>query len=169
VPLRQAPFCEGLRWASAAKLHFTLRFLGNVPDAEREGIARACAECAAELPGFALTLAGAGAFPRASRASVLWVGVEDGAAELCALAERLNERLAQRGVAREVRAFVPHLTIARAKRPLRLTAAVESLRSIRAQGWIEEIELVKSRLGGAEATHEVLERFVLGGPDRSPG
>jgi 2'-5' RNA ligase len=94
---------------------------------------------------------------------VLWIGVDEGAARLCELAERLSARLAARGYASEERPFVPHLTIARTRRPRPLTAAIEALRELRASGRIQAIELVRSRLGGKEAGHEVLLRFELRG------
>src|SRR5688572_15398164 len=64
-----------------ANWHLTLRFLGST-DAERHRrIVDELARVAAPPP-VDLTLSALGAFPRAGRAKVLWIGVGEGADEL---------------------------------------------------------------------------------------
>jgi RNA 2',3'-cyclic 3'-phosphodiesterase len=152
----------GLRVLSPEKRHFTLRFLGQVPDNQQPAISRACAETAAESAPFELTLAAAGAFPRVSRGTVLWVGVAEGAAELVQLAQRLGVRLDALGYTPEQRPFVPHLTVARSRQPQQLSAAVEALASLRVTGSVQSIALIRSRLGGRESAYETLAQCRLG-------
>jgi RNA 2',3'-cyclic 3'-phosphodiesterase len=74
-----------------------------------------------------LGLGGAGAFPSASRASVLWIGLDDGYDALASLAgvvERATEPL---GFAPDLRPFHPHLTIARSSRAHALGSLVAAL------------------------------------------
>ncbi|HKP55930.1 MAG TPA: RNA 2',3'-cyclic phosphodiesterase [Polyangiales bacterium] len=157
-PLRDGP---NLRWLSPEKRHFTLRFLGQVPDSQRSAISQACAATAAESPAFDLVLAGAGAFPRKSRATVLWIGVSQGEAELVRLAAGLDAGLVALGFQPEGRPFVPHLTVARSRQPQQLTAAVDALASLRLSGCVRSIELIRSHLGGRESSYETLGSFVL--------
>jgi RNA 2',3'-cyclic 3'-phosphodiesterase len=161
--LKVLPQHAGLRLLRPEKRHFTLRFLGQVPDSQRAAICRACAETAAESAPFELMLAAAGAFPRASRGTVLWVGVGQGAGELVRLAQRLNARLDLLGYPPEQRPYVPHLTIARSRRPQQLTAAVEALATLRIPTRVGEIALIRSRLGGPESTYDTVDSFALSG------
>jgi 2'-5' RNA ligase len=163
APLGPLAEQAGLRLLRPEKRHFTLRFLGQVPDLQRAAIGRACAETAAESAPFELVLQGAGAFPRASRGTVLWIGVGQGAGQLTGLAERLDARLAALGHQPEQRPFVPHLTIARSRQPQQLTAAVDALATLRLPSSVGSIALVRSRLGGRESTYETLDSFTLDG------
>jgi RNA 2',3'-cyclic 3'-phosphodiesterase len=160
-PLRASPDLTELRWNEPEKLHFTLRFLGSQPLSAAGAIEAECAGTAARSAPFNLTLAGGGAFPSPRRASVLWIGATEGAPALCGLAEQLNPRLDALGFEREERAFTPHLTIARSKRPRSLVAPVSALAPLRIETAVRELLLVRSHLGRPSARYEVLERFVL--------
>ena len=95
--------------------HVTLRFVGPVEEVAYERWLGALDE--SDLPGpFSITLRGLGAFPRAARATVLWVGVESDPA-LDDLAHVVDAAADRAGLGREERPFVPHLTIARVRPP----------------------------------------------------
>ena len=64
-----------------ANWHLTLRFLGDA-DAGQHRLLVEALEKAPLGPRFPMVLGGLGAFPRARRAAVVWVGVVDGAAVL---------------------------------------------------------------------------------------
>lgn len=157
---RTLPGAQSLRFASRERLHLTLRFLGAVPEPEVDALRRACAEVAASNLAFPLTLAGAGAFSSVARASVVWIGASDGADSLCALAEAVSARIDSLGYAREPRAFTPHLTVARSKRPSAQRATVEALSRGSIQTPVRELVLMRSHLG-ANARYEALEHFGL--------
>lgn len=103
-----------LSWTKDEQLHFTLAFLGELPEEVLARVREAAAPCTA-LHGFGLTLAGAGAFPDPRRARVLWLGAGEGAPELEELASRLQRGLRSAGFALEERPFHAHLTVARVK------------------------------------------------------
>ena len=63
----------GARWLDADALHLTLRFIGEVDQAQAIDIDAALLRVAA--PAFAIDLVGAGHFASRGRARVLWVGV----------------------------------------------------------------------------------------------
>ena len=150
-----------MRWLSQQQLHITLRFIGSVPVDAVAGIRAACAGAALSCDGFELEVCGAGAFATARRASVLWLGLGSGAEPLCALAARVNAAFDSQGFAPELRAFRPHLTIARSKRPRSLLRTIESLGSLCVRSRVGEFVLVRSHLGSQGARYEVLERFAL--------
>jgi 2'-5' RNA ligase len=105
-----------VKWVEPANFHFTLRFVGEAPEAEP--IARAAEGAEEGLLPVTLALRGVGAFPNARRPRVIWAGLEHGGEALAALSCRLNDRLeAAVGLLPEPRGFVPHLTIGRVKVP----------------------------------------------------
>src|SRR6185436_12196011 len=74
---------------------------------------------------FDLSLGGTGAFPARGRERVLWLGVRElGPARLGALQGEVERTCVALGFAREERAWSPHLTLARAPREGRASAAV---------------------------------------------
>jgi RNA 2',3'-cyclic 3'-phosphodiesterase len=150
-----------LSWTRSEQLHFTLAFLGEQPDEIRA--ASAAVECR-EVHAFDLSLAGAGAFPNARRARVVWLGVSRGSAELEALASKLHASLRAARFELEERAFRAHLTVARVKpgadraasRALEIAPAGE-VASFR----VAAFHLVRSYLGAGGARHETLRTFPL--------
>ncbi|MEO7096722.1 MAG: RNA 2',3'-cyclic phosphodiesterase, partial [Polyangiales bacterium] len=106
----------GLAWEPPEKLHYTLKFLGDVAvdELHLEALTHA-AEVAAEVAPFELRPRSLGAFPDEGSPRVLWLGAGDGDAALVGLAAKLESFLAGYGYSRETRPYRPHLTLARAK------------------------------------------------------
>ena len=105
----------GARPVGPAPIHYTLAFLGDVPD-EGSGIAAALASVRFEA--FDIVVVGAGAFPSARRPRVVWVGSDDaGGRGLAGLAAAVAGALAPLGAAGgrsgDNRPFKPHATICR--------------------------------------------------------
>ena len=100
----------GARWQSAAQLHVTLRFVGDVD--------RHCADAlmlAMRRERFAaleVRLDGFGHFERRGRVDQLWAGLTP-RAPLAALHARLDRLCVAAGLEPEGRKFVPHITLAR--------------------------------------------------------
>lgn len=101
-----------VRWISGEALHVTLKFIGERPEAAVKQI-EASLESIHSEP-FQLRFSGTGFFPTAKAARVFWIGIE---AEdtLIHLARIIDQTLAKIGIAKEDRAFNPHLTLARAR------------------------------------------------------
>ncbi|MGH2398876.1 MAG: RNA 2',3'-cyclic phosphodiesterase [bacterium] len=106
-----------LRWVKPENLHFTLRFLGHISDAELNRVKRATHEAAEGVMSFSITLTGVGAFPNPRRPRVVWVGIDTGADSLQDLAARLDDSLSRQRFPKEPRSFHPHLTLARVDEP----------------------------------------------------
>jgi 2'-5' RNA ligase len=100
------------RWISADSLHVTLKFIGEKPETMVAQIEAALHSVQAEP--FQLRFAGTGFFPTPRSARVFWIGIEASDA-LSNLAKRIDQALAKIGIAKEDRAFSPHLTVARAR------------------------------------------------------
>lgn len=93
--------------------HFTLIFLGEITGQQAERVKEKLA--GVKFEPFPITYTGVGAFPKASNARVVWVGLDrDGSPKLSALAEQVVAKVAEAGFAPD-KPFSPHLTIFRAK------------------------------------------------------
>jgi 2'-5' RNA ligase len=155
---RVRPLAPQAKWVDVATLHVTLAFLGNV-DAERvPDYARALERAAAMNVAFELRFAGSGTLG-GHRGRVLWAGVAGRVDSLRALERTVVAALVPLGFEPEERAFVPHLTLARARDPRgepRFGSCTEAL--------------ANEDFGSMVVDHIVLDRSVLthGGPIHTP-
>jgi 2'-5' RNA ligase len=109
----------------------------------------------------ACEIAGLGAFPKASRARVVWAGIVDRSAtgELAALADRLETEIRGLGFPPEARAFAPHVTIARTRGRGGAALRLPEGTGPRASFVAKELVLVRSRLHPSGAHHEAIASF----------
>ena len=105
---------ERIRWMRLEKLHLTVEFFGFAPPEQIPEWAAALARAAADVPPFALRLAGVGTFGGPRHPRVLWLGVES--AGLAALHAAAQARLREAGWTPEARPCAPHLTLGRLDR-----------------------------------------------------
>ena len=115
--LRKAIPDAAASWSRVENIHLTLKFLGNVALDQIPAISAAATRTVAEFSPFSIGIGNTGVFPKPSRAQVLWIGVTDSSGKLSALQERLENECAAEGFPKEDRAYRPHLTIARIRRP----------------------------------------------------
>jgi RNA 2',3'-cyclic 3'-phosphodiesterase len=149
APLR--PGHSDLRWTSQEAWHVTLAFLGEVSEQGAEQLAPRLERAARRHQRFSLAFAGAGAFPRPSRANVLWIGLSgdrkalgDLAASVAAAARRAGTPPPDAS-----RRFQPHLTLARCRAPANVSSIVQCLEGYSGEPWgVAEIFLIRSYLPG---------------------
>ena len=111
-----AAIAGDVKWVEPENLHITLLFLGEVDQREIIDLCRATQKAVAHLPAFTMSIAGVGCFPNARRPRTLWVGVEAGSEEVCAVHDAIETPLLEMGsYRRETRAYVPHVTLGRAR------------------------------------------------------
>ena len=155
---------EAVRWVPAENLHLTLKFLGDVEEAQVVSIRSALREALAGTAGFGVTARGLGVFPDARRPRVLWIGLA--APELAQVAGRVDRALEPLGVERAATRFRPHATIGRWRRP---EPPGVSLREELTR-WcdrefgefrMDAVTLFRSTLRPAGATYSPLEVFRL--------
>ena len=143
------------RWQRAEKLHVTLVFLGNPDAAAVDAWSAQLRPFAQAYRPFSLRLQGAGLFETARAPEVLWLGVEGTLAPLRALQHDAEHLLTP---AASPRPYVPHLTLARARRPQTFGPAVEALQSFRSSTFeVRHLTLYES----THHTWRALERFAL--------
>jgi 2'-5' RNA ligase len=102
-------------WVKPAALHVTIKFIGEIDEAEAERLQALLAPPMAIAP-FALEWRGIGTFPSNKHPRALWLGVARGAASLAQVEAEVSRRLAgANAVELDDRALLPHLTLGRVK------------------------------------------------------
>ncbi len=109
-----------IRWVPPENVHLTLKFLGEVAEAQLPGVCAAVDESAKGLGALEMVVRNFGAFPNLRRPQVVWAGMQSSPA-LEALQSRVEGALADLGFPRERRAFRPHLTLGRAQKRTRVS------------------------------------------------
>jgi RNA 2',3'-cyclic 3'-phosphodiesterase len=158
---------DGIRWVSSANLHLTLKFLG--PAVPIENIRRLQPELeaiAADTDAFEVEAAGVGGFPDLRRPNVVWVGLRS--ERLIQLAARIDHAASRCGFERERRAFNPHLTIGRLKRPRLDSETRKRIEAAKNRAFgistIREMMLYRSITASTGATYEALAKFQFKSP-----
>ena len=145
----------GARWTPAGRMHLTLRFLGDTSDELMVAITDQIATVeAAPVP---VRAEGLVRLPSARRVRVVAAAVEPAQA-LRALHARVEAALAQAGVEPDGRPLLPHVTLARLKRPdaAAVRRALRDAEPPQAEGVAASVSLVQS------------ERQPEGGPRYTP-
>ncbi len=153
--------CRDARWTRPEGIHLTLKFLGEISDAQTKLVVEALAQIGPFEP-FSVEVKGFGFFPQAHRPHIFWAGVAAPPA-LADLAARIESRMEKIGFAREDRAFAPHLTLARFQvpRPQPALEAAIAGRATTSLGKFEASEffLIESKLLPQGAQHQKVMRF----------
>lgn len=166
---------EGVRWAAAANIHLTLKFLGEV-EAARVPKIQGCLDRVAvrHLP-LAVRLEGLGTFPPGRNPRVIWAGVAEGKGPLVGLAGELDRGLSNLGFPAEVRAYTPHLTLGRIRNDRRafdpgvIAGEIERRRRDSLGSFtVDMIILMKSTLTPRRAIHQVLSQHGAGFQENFP-
>ena len=182
VRQKLARFVEGVRgfapearWVNPASLHVTLKFIGEINAGKVAEVRQALEAVRGERSE--ISFRGTGFFPTVKAARVFWVGVEADET-LAALAAAVDAALAPLGIAREERAFTPHLTLARtgSGRPQRergdranpcFQKLQEKLGQMPAPEFgtmtAHEFVLYESKLAAGGAVYSKLQRYALQG------
>lgn len=106
---------SSIRWSRPEGIHLTLKFLGEITDAQMMEISRTLSALE-PFEKFTIEVKGFGFFPGPARPRVFWAGVE-APPVLNQLAGQIERKMEELGFAREHREFNPHLTLARFTNP----------------------------------------------------
>jgi RNA 2',3'-cyclic 3'-phosphodiesterase len=165
--LKRAHIGVKMSWTKIDNLHLTLQFLGSIEETLVDRIKSGLQTAAREHhQPFDVSVHGAGAFPNEHKARVIWVGCDDAAGRLKALARSVQAVMQPLGFEPEHREFSAHLTLGRIKvaRPdVALTTALNSLKS-KSFGTlrVEAIHLVESQLHPEGSIYSKLSTHALG-------
>ena len=116
-----------LQWSRPENLHITTKFIGEWPN-ERLGELRAAPAVVVPRAAIPVHIRQSGFIPNPRAPRVFWCGVE--ASGLDTLAADTDRATSAVGVARDERAFSPHLTLARIKERLNLQPLREAIAAL---------------------------------------
>lgn len=150
------------RWVPVQNQHVTLKFLGTTWPRLVEWVTGRVEEVALAHQPFDTRVAGLGAFPSPRRARVLWVGLEDPAGCLTAIAGDLDRALAKE-FEPERRAFSAHLTVARFEPPAPLEEDLQEVAVESGPFPVERLVLYRSRLQRPAPVYDEVAAFALRG------
>ncbi len=166
APRREA---AAFRWTVPEQWHLTLAFMERVPERSLDDLLERLTRAGRRRTPFSLALAGSGAFPGVARAKVLYAGIEaapEAREELQRLATGARAAAAKAGAPVDGATFRPHLTLARATRPVEATRWLRVLDTYHSRPFgVEELVLVQSHLGEGprkRPRYETVARFPLG-------
>lgn len=171
---RQTARLRGLqadvKWVPAENLHFTIKFLGGVPEGQVRRIVEILKEAVRGIKPFEIEVAGAGAFPGMRSPRVFWIGAKDSEARLAGLARQVEDALERAGffTPKEQKAFTPHLTIGRCRERGRTSPLLaEEMATLGGAAFgkirLENISLMQSELSPAGARYSRLALVHFGG------
>jgi 2'-5' RNA ligase len=151
-----------IHWTLPANLHITTKFMGEWPE-ERLGDLKAALAALESQPPIAVDVRKVGFFPNPHAPRVFWCGIE--APGLETLAEHTDGATAALGIARETRAFSPHLTLARIKERLDLQPLRQAIAALPALNFGEfqaaSFFLYQSALRPSGSVYTKLAEFPL--------
>lgn len=164
-----SPKAKGLRWVRPELMHCTMRFFGEVEEELLLGpLSEVIEREVRHQAPIHLAGQGIGVFPNWRYPRVLWAGLVGETDAVVSLQARLEGAFGQFGFARDPRAFRLHLTLGRARSPLRgcgpLMQLVEKLAD-RTFGEFEisTLTLYTSVLAKEGPTYTALKQFPFGG------
>jgi RNA 2',3'-cyclic 3'-phosphodiesterase len=154
-----------VRWVPPTNLHLTVKFFGDIEEAQVEPIAIALQDQLELFPRFTINAKGLGVFPERGRPKILWVGLTGN--ELAGLAAKVQSSLLPLGFAPEQRSFTPHLTIGRwrdsERAPRTLKQELERWRNCTfGHSVVNEVILMQSVLKADGAVYHRLKVISLG-------
>lgn len=157
-----------VKWVPLEQMHLTLKFLGNVSTAELPRLQAVLEPLGKDLKPIQLEADGAGFFPNARTARVIWVGLLGQIEELQTLQKRVEAASAPWTEKIEHKGFTPHLTIGRVREPggrkgRELGEKLEEVPAPKFGNWtVTEFRLMRSQLSPQGATHTAVAVYPLG-------
>ncbi len=140
--------------------HITVRFLGEVSDVRAETLMGRLDESIALDPG-RVWIDGIGAFPRPSRASVVYGVIDDPDGLLTVMAGLCDEAAVDVGFEPEDRPFVPHLTLSRVRPPVDARHVLATIDTLRVPLDVTAITFMRTRSIRGGVTYDRINRLNL--------
>ena len=151
-------------WSRVENIHLTLKFFGNVAVDQIAAISTAARQAVKEFSTFEIEVGKTGVFPKPSRAQVLWIGVSDPSGKLSDLQQRLENECAAAGFPKEDRAYRPHLTLARIRKPDGARQLAEAHLGMEFKSMpvtVKELIVFRSELSSKGSKYTVISRHQL--------
>jgi 2'-5' RNA ligase len=152
---------SGARWQTDEQIHVTLRFIG---EADRHlALDVHAALGAIHHPRFEVAVRGVGTFERRGQPGIVWAGLAP-PEPLRTLHNKIDQALVRVGVEPDRRAYHPHITLARMRRPgARIAGLVGEEANLSTPPFsVDRFGLYESRLTPEGAVYSPVEEYPLG-------
>ena len=155
-----------VKWVRPESVHLTLKFLGDVDEADIEPLAQAVGKAVAAHKSVELGIKGLGVFPGLRKPRVVWIGLGGNIDGLKTLQQSVETAAAEFGFEPEKRSFKAHLTLGRIRSNRgqnQLMAALETIKPEPKAFTASEVIMFKSDLKPTGAVYTVMHRLPLSG------
>ena len=116
-----------VRWVRPESIHLTVIFMGDVQSEQIPSMGASLgAVCANHVP-FTISLRPMGCFPNSRNPRVIWLGIDGDLERMSRFRDDLQRILSPFGIKEEERAFRPHLTLGRFKKPAKRQTEMEQM------------------------------------------
>lgn len=126
--------------------HITVRFLGPIDGLVRDRLAKEVEE-GLDAQGGHVRVSGLGAFPRPSKATVMFASVVDSDDILDPIAAQCEQACRDVGLEPEERPFVPHLTLARIRPQTDVRRLIGAFDEFSVRLGVERVSLMRGEQG----------------------
>lgn len=157
----------GVRWVAVESIHLTLKFLGNITQAQITKLNTSLVLIGSAFDPYPLDVFGTGAFPNIRKPRVIWVGLQ-APPHLAALQREVEAAAEKIGIPPEVRGFSPHLTIGRVRNEsttadlMAITAALSEIKAgLLGSMTVDSFWLIRSDLHPQGPMYTTLANFSL--------
>jgi 2'-5' RNA ligase len=147
-------------WTREENFHLTLKFVGEVDSSLALSLSEATGRAAATATPFEILIEKPGAFPK----RVLWIGISDPSGELFHLQQQLDRECAAKGFPKEERAFHPHLTVARLRKPQGTQALITTHKEMPFESAVVQVNdlvVIRSQLSNKGSIYTIVSRHNL--------
>ncbi|TRZ80038.1 RNA 2',3'-cyclic phosphodiesterase [bacterium] len=155
-----------VKWVSAANIHITLRFLGDIDKKTTSLISEVIRETSKHHARFDISISRIGVFPSLLHPQTIWVGIDKGSPACMILQNQIEICAEKFGIKKEARAFLPHLTLGRVRSQKNKHALIKILEkekdfSITTKIPVNKIVLFSSLITQQGPVYSSLEEFPL--------
>ena len=164
--LRAAAPDSPASWSRPENVHLTLKFIGEIAQIRVSDLSQAAANAVAGFSPFEIVIKETGSFPKRGTPRVFWIGIEDHSGQLAQLQAKLEEECLRLGFEKEVRAFNPHLTIARGRKPQgarALATAHKEMGFPSTEVCVNQLSVIRSELSSKGSNYTTISRHALTG------
>jgi 2'-5' RNA ligase len=116
-----------VRWVRPEFIHLTVVFMGDIESEQIAPIGESVSAVCSQHSPFTISLKPMGCFPNTRNPRVIWLGIEGDLERMSRFRDDLQHALSPFGIKEEERAFRPHLTLGRFKKPSKRQTELDQL------------------------------------------
>ena len=153
-----------IKWTRDENIHLTLKFIGEINKNKLEELIRKREENISDIIKFKMIIRGFGAFKKNGILTIFWAGVEK-SKELYKLYNLIEDSCHNLGIKKDLRNFVPHITLGRNKKNYNFKKFFEKLSEMNDKYITEQVvssfQIFKSELTQQGPIYSILKEIKI--------